>query len=179
MTSEEVMNTETQAENTKPEGISAHKFCQELMNKYAFQVVEIKVCFNSYRKTNYGFAICPINIQVFDKRGICTQLKRSDLKNPIKEIYVRVWNIPIAYLHCITFTPDGKFFNWFLENFKDEEYQKIARNMKIRWYEQSPRPMQAPSFPLKIECFKDKEFDDDDEIEDDDEKIIKIPDFIP
>ena len=170
------MNTETQisqADNTKPEGISAHKFCQELMNKYAFRPVEIKVCFNSYRKTNYGFAIYPINIQVFNKTGFSLQVKRCDFKNPIKEIYVKIFNIPYAYLHCITFTPDGKYFNWFLENFTDEEYQKIARNMKIMWYEQTPRPMQAPSFKLEIDCFKAKEFDDIDIIEDeveDDEK---------
>ncbi len=164
----------SEADNTKPEGISSHKFCQELMNKYAFRVVEIKVCFNSYRKTNYGFAIYPINIQVFSKTGFFQQVKRCDLKNPIKEIYVRIFNIPYAYLHCITFTPDGKFFNWFLENFTDEEYQKIARNMKIRWYEKSPKQMQAPSFPLKIDCFKlmnDEEFDEiEDEIEDDEQK---------
>ena len=169
MTSEEVMNTETQAGNTKPEGISAHKFCQELMNRYAIRPAEIKVCFNSYRKTNYGFAIYPINIQVFNKTGFFLHVKRCDLKNPIKEIYVKLWNIPSAYLHCITFTPDGKFFNWFLENFTDEEYQKIARNMKIMWYLQPLSPMQAPSFPLKIEGFKlmNAEFD---EIEEEDEE---------
>ena len=145
--------------------INAHKFCKELMNEHK-GTVEIKICFNSYRKTPYGYAIKPILVQLFDKTGTSFSLKQSDLKQPIKEIYVKIWKIPTAHLHCITYTPNGEFFNYFLENFTDEEYQKIARNMKIMWYEQTPRPMQAPSFKLEIDCFKAKEFDDIDIIED-------------
>ncbi len=148
--------------------INAHKFCKELMNEHK-GTVEIKICFNSYRKTPYGYAIKPILVQLFDKTGKSFSLKQSDLKQPIKEIYVKIWKIPTAHLHCITYTPNGEFFNYFLENFTDEEYQKIARNMKIMWYLQPLSPMQAPSFPLKIEGFKlmNAEFDD---IEEDEEK---------
>ncbi len=148
--------------------IHAHKFCKELMNEHK-GTVEIKICFNSYRKTPYGYAIKPILVQLFDKTGKSFSLKQSDLKQPIKEIYVKIWKIPTAHLHCITYTPNGEFFNYFLENFTDEEYQKIARNMKIMWYLQPLSPMQAPSFPLKIEGFKlmNAEFDD---IEEEDEE---------
>jgi len=158
--------------------INAHKFCKELMNEHK-GTVEIKICFNSYRKTPYGYAIKPILVQLFDKTGTSFSLKQSDLKQPIKEIYVKIWKIPTAHLHCITYTPNGEFFNYFLENFTDEEYKKIAQNMKKRWYLQSPPPMQAPSFPLKIECFKlmNDELEDIDEEEDEEKNNAELIEF--
>ena len=161
------MNTETQAGNTKPEGISAHMFCQELMNDYK-DTVEIKVCFTSYRKTPYGYSIHPILIQLFDKDGTPYNLKYKDLKHPINEIYTKLWNIPIAYLHCLTFKPNGKYFNWFLEDFIDDEYKKIARNMLKTWKLTPNHPSQTPTFSLHVDIYKlmkDETNDDNVQIE--------------
>ena len=106
--------------------INKNKLVEQIMQAWP-NTKEIKVCFNSYRKTPYGYAIRPILIQLVLTSGERGNLTYQEI--PVDEIYVKLNQMDKGYLHCITFT--GKYYH--LEHYKDKQYQQVAQNMKNKW----------------------------------------------